>query len=67
VVPLGRDDDLGAGFGDLLAQTIGVIAFITDRGSRIETVDKLMCEGDVGALPRTPPTSAPTISERPRI
>jgi hypothetical protein len=31
---------------------IGVVAFITDGGSRIEAIDKLMCEGDVVALPR---------------
>jgi hypothetical protein len=31
---------------------IGVIALVADRGSRIEAIDKLMCEGDVVALAR---------------
>jgi hypothetical protein len=51
-VPLGRDDDLGSGFGDLVAQMIGIVALIADRGARLEAIDKLMCEGDVVALSR---------------
>ena len=51
-VSLGRDDDLGSGFGDLLAQMIGVIALVADRGSRTEAIDELVCESDVVALPR---------------
>jgi hypothetical protein len=62
-VPLGRDDDLGSGFGDLIAQMIGVVALIADRGARIEALDKLMCEGDVVTLPRCT-NQAERIAER---
>ena len=62
-VPLGRDDDLGSGFGDLIAQMIGVVALIADRGARIEALDKLMCEGDVVTLPRRT-NQAERIAER---
>jgi hypothetical protein len=33
---------------------IGVIAFVADCGARSEAIDKLMCEGNVVALPRRP-------------
>jgi len=62
-VPLGRDDDLGSSFGDLIAQMIGVVALIADRGARIEALDKVMCEGDIVTLPgRT--NQAERITER---
>jgi hypothetical protein len=42
---------------------IGVIALVADRGSRIEAIDKLMCESDVVALPRCT-NQAERIAER---
>ena len=42
---------------------IGVIALVADRGSRIEAIDKLMCESDVVALPRRT-NQAERIAER---
>ena len=42
---------------------IGVIAFVGDRGACSEAIDKLMCEGNVVALPRRP-NQAERIAER---
>ena len=42
---------------------IGVIAFVGDRGACSEAIDKLMCEGNVVALPRRP-DQAERIAER---
>jgi hypothetical protein len=41
---------LGAAFSDLVAQMIGVVALVGDRGVRGEALDQLMREGDVVAL-----------------
>jgi len=47
-----RDDGFGAGLGDLVDKMVGVIALVGDRHVRCETIDKVVCEGDVIALPR---------------
>jgi hypothetical protein len=46
-----RDDGFCAGLGDLLDKMISVIALVGDHHVRSETVDKIVCEGDVVALP----------------
>ena len=38
-VSLGRDDDFGPAFSNLLAETIGVITLVADRSLRTETLD----------------------------
>jgi hypothetical protein len=42
---------------------IGVVALVADRCVRLETIDKLMCEGDVVTLPRRT-NQAERIAER---
>lgn len=49
-ITLGRDDDLRAGYGKLLAQMIGVVALVGDGGGGFEAVDEIVREGDVVAL-----------------
>jgi hypothetical protein len=50
VVALGRDDDLGAGFGDAIDKVIGVVSPVADGGIGVETIDQVMGEGDIVAL-----------------
>jgi hypothetical protein len=49
-VALGRDDDLGAGFGDAIDKVIGVISLVADGDIGVETIDQVMSEGDIVAL-----------------
>lgn len=52
-VSLGRDDDFGPAFGNLLAETIGVITLVADCSLRSETLDEVVCEGNVVTLSRS--------------
>ena len=47
-----RDDDLGAGLGDLVDEMVGIVAFVGDRRAGGDAVNKVMREGDVIALAR---------------
>ena len=49
-VSLGWDHGLAAGFRNLVAQMIGVVALVSDRDVRGEAFDQLVREGDVVAL-----------------
>ena len=49
-VPLGRDDNLGASFGDAIDKVIGVVSLVADGGFGVETIDQVMSEGDIVAL-----------------
>ena len=51
-ISLGRNDDLAAGFGDPVAEVIGVVALVGDRRLSGETLEEVMGEGDVVALSR---------------
>ena len=37
---------------DFVDEMVGVIALVGDHHVRSETIDKIVCEGDVVALPR---------------
>ena len=50
-VPFGRDDDIGSGLFDPVAQMISVIAFVGKDCLRFEAVDKVVCQSDVIVLP----------------
>lgn len=49
-VALGRDDDLGAAFGDPIDKVVGVISLVSDSSIGVDTVDQVMGQGDVVAL-----------------
>src|SRR4029077_10157266 len=46
----GRHDDLAAGFGDLLAKVVGVVALVSDGGFCGDPIDQRVRKGDVVAL-----------------
>lgn len=47
------DDDFGSGVCNPVAQMVGIVTFVGQNGSGLETVDKIMSKGDVIALSRT--------------
>ena len=51
-VSLGRNDDLGAIFGDPIAQMVGVVSFVCDCRLCVETLDESVCKSDIVALAR---------------
>lgn len=51
-ITLGRDNDIGSGLVDFVAQMISVIALVSEDGLRFEAVDEVLCQSDVIALSR---------------
>ena len=49
-ISLRRDDGFGSRFSDPVAQVVGIITLVGDRGADLEAVDKFMCEGNVVTL-----------------
>jgi len=49
-VALGRDNDLGAGFGDPVCEVIGVVSLVGDGDIGLDAVNEVVGEGDVVAL-----------------
>jgi hypothetical protein len=49
-VALGRNDDLGAAFGDLFGKMVGIVSLVGNGRIGVDTVDQVMGKGDAVAL-----------------
>lgn len=52
-IAFGRDDDLGSGICDPVAQMVGIVTLVGQQGISFYPVDKIVSESDVVALSRT--------------
>ena len=51
-VALGRDDHLRPALDDGVGEMVGIVTLVGDDGTRFETLDQIMGQGDVVALAR---------------